>query len=278
MDRLDQRSDTDSRRPAIEAVSLPGARSIAAAMRRRRIAVWAFPGLIACALLGSMLGRLPEIALLGFVELAALAAFIHSRFRSKFGHSVGLTHGALAGHRPRRQRLLCQGHPEDLTATNVDAVSEATFQPIIVTRVHGLPERAYRRLGVLAALVLPVCAWLGFELWMAISVAAIVWWSPVLLEQTFPVYYRLVPGRMDVMRFCFWASAARTLQSVSLQSAEMTCTLDEGVMEIRPRNRGGPMFINVLGLTDPHTFVRGVFQAALCQAATPALPSGDLFG
>lgn len=176
------------------------------------------------------------------------------------------------------RRLQCRGHPLDLAGLR--ELPPSSFEPIIVTRLHALSACAFTRslLGV-TLVFMALCAWHKTPLWVPVLAVALLWWLPALVQCAYPVYYRIMPGRMDVMRSSAWSSRVKLVRSVQLGTADVVCWYDKHILKIRQNGRDAAVErVDLFGLNDPHQLVNGVFRGAICGELAPPAPTDRLLG
>jgi len=95
----------------------------------------------------------------------------------------------------------------------------------------------------------------------------------------YPRYFRIVPGRMDVMDFNFWGTRAVRVQSVNLRTAKVLVRYDQQYCEIESTEcTGERLKVDFAGMSEWHRFCEAVFRAAVSTTQTPTLPSDVLLG
>ena len=99
-------------------------------------------------------------------------------------------------------------------------------------------------------------------------------------------YYRVVPGRLEILRFGLVSAKVKERRSISLGDGNIVCRYDKQRLEISPSPvaqgaQHPPESVAVIhleGLDEPHAFVEAVFQGAICTRAAPELPVDELLG
>ena len=184
-----------------------------------------------------------------------------------------------------RSRLVCYGAPCELD--ELRRVRDAQFPPFIARRRKSLSRipwkaRALHALsaGDILAMVCAVVMYvLGLPWWSIVGVVVLVSMFPWAIGQTVHEYYRVTPQRLDRQRYSVWSTEARSLDTFSLDDAEVTCRYDKQELFIRSAGESTtPLAIDLSRLRSPHAFVDAVFRAAVCCEAVPLLPSDRLLG
>jgi hypothetical protein len=119
-------------------------------------------------------------------------------------------------------------------------------------------------------------SWATSGLWAFIFVVMIVM-LPRLWCYIFPTYYRVVPGRLDVLRGSPFARTPWVRERYDLRTAQVTARFDIHTAYLYwPGKRS--LEINWGTISEPEEFVKTVFQAAVCTHAAPPLPDDALLG
>lgn len=179
-------------------------------------------------------------------------------------------------------RLIAFGSLDDLS--HLTEISNQPFEPIIIER-NSVVSSMWWYFGVSMALglILNIAAnWLRGPLFatpgiiggLGFGAAAVLFWVPARM---IPVYYRIVPGRMDIMRFSLLRKKAKLLGQIDLSLARIRVEFARQTIEILSR-RDGQLKLRLFSVAEPHEFVRGLFQAALCRHPAPPLPDDKLLG
>lgn len=108
----------------------------------------------------------------------------------------------------------------------------------------------------------------GAFAWAAACVAGLRGWSIIR-----PRYIRVIPGRIDVLTFWFFAHEAGSCMSIDIRGAEISFA--SGVLRVRSKN-GNINEIGLAGVSDPDKFVQTVSLAALDPRSTPDVSVRDL--
>ena len=183
---------------------------------------------------------------------------------------------------PLGARLIAVGNLDDLS--NLTEFSDQPFEPIIIER-HMVVSSMWWvfATGLLAGLVLTALVmWLGgpfsgmpgLMAGLGFGVASVLFWIPARLR---PLYYRIVPGRMDAMRYSLFQKKAQLLGRIDLSMARIRVEFARQTIEIQSP-KDGRFKMRLFNVSEPHEFVRGLFQAALCKHPAPPLPDDQLLG
>ncbi len=246
--------------------------------RRRLVIYYGWPLVLLWSIAIDRLDRTGQLITMAVGVVVLLAVLVWQRRILRAYRSGTAREAASSQVHKCTRRLHCRGHPQDLAGLRNLPVS--SFEPIIVTRLHALSARAFTGSLLCAILVLmPICAWYKTPVWAPAVIAALLWWLPAMMQCAYPVYYRIVPGRMDVLRFHALSSRARHVRSVQLDTADVVCRYDNYILEIRQGGGDDAVErVDLFGLNDPHQFVKGVFQGAICEEPAPRLPRDRLLG
>lgn len=93
-----------------------------------------------------------------------------------------------------------------------------------------------------------------------------------------PVYYRLIPGRLDRLAYGFLRSKPVAATSVVLRDAPVYIDLTARKEFVRIGFAGGPVEFRRDRFSDPLGFALAVAQARLSRAETPPIPMDELLG
>lgn len=193
-----------------------------------------------------------------------------------------------------RYRLRAIGRPERLVALEpLVAKRPEHFEPVIV-RV----ARAREGTGRTLAKMLIMWGVLVGALYVGLFIASmfrtgpaaqtVLWWSfvfsagaigPLVFLLFWPTYVRIVPERLDVLRYSFLGRRAVETRSIDLRRAKVLVRAPRHALVILPGDDRGEWFCasGICGTRE------GEFEAAILNAArsdepSPPLPDGELIG
>jgi hypothetical protein len=176
-------------------------------------------------------------------------------------------------------RLLCYGDAAELG--RVHALNVHFSEPYIAmrllpafnTRTAVFVVGVYFLAGVLLMLTIPDPISTRFV--VPGLALAIVWVYPRL----FPEYYRVSPGRIEVLNFPLFGSRGRIVKSADLTQARVVCRYDQRRLHIAAEDDAGKtMTIDLWALSAPHEFAEAVFRSCLCTRQVSRLPQDELLG
>jgi hypothetical protein len=155
------------------------------------------------------------------------------------------------------------------------------FEPVIIERV--LAERSIVWIWVLGGIVAVIIqlilghvaqvGWTNFGPALYPIGMLIVW----LIQRLRPTYYRIVPGRMDVLRFSLLTNRARIAERYDLRTSRITARFDRGQIEFDADGEQ-TRTLKLFGLSRPYSFVAALFQGAISTHTAPPLPDDSLLG
>jgi hypothetical protein len=188
-------------------------------------------------------------------------------------------------HPDRGARVACTGSPEDLARLErLGPVDPEAFEPYIVRAANPMPSPR-QRLANLAAFAGAMGAGVVFglsEVGRGFSVAAPVFMVGTAMaiatvsSRLWPVYLRVSPGRLDVVRFDLWGRAVGGVERHDLRSSAVLVDIGQSCVFIA---RGGvTRDVAFGGVRDRHALAHAVLRGALCRAETPPLPDDSLVG
>lgn len=239
------------------------------------VGAFIMPVIVMVAVLGELLGGLSYPMLFGILVLCWISGVIVlgiiSRVRNR----------ALQP-REASTRLRCYGDYRDWPI--VESISNEFFEPLIVhttSAFRGSVPRLKRRLLMLAV-VATVLLLIYLTSQTTLVVAGLIVLSlvaRVLFKHLFPLYYRVVPGRLDILRYKPLSDAVADRQSIALGDAEIECRFNRYVLTVAQREDDAePFRISLVLIPDARNFARTIFQAAMCREPSPVLPGDDLLG
>jgi hypothetical protein len=174
-------------------------------------------------------------------------------------------------------RLNAFGLPEELAP--LAELRDTSFEPVIMERM--MAEWSMVRIVVLGC-ALAISLRLLLDLLtpglagpvgsLSYPIGLLIVW---LIQRLRPTYYRIVPGRMDIMRFSVLTNRATILDRWDLRNAHITVRFERqrvglGMSETK--------HVRLFGLAEPHRFVAAVFQGAISTHEAPPLPDDALLG
>ena len=100
---------------------------------------------------------------------------------------------------------------------------------------------------------------------------------PYLLQRFSPTYYRIVPGRLDILRGSFLRSRFWVHQRFDLKSTRITVRFNGRYVHlVAPDSK--PVRLTLSNVDDPYRFVEFLFRAAVCTHPAPPVPDDALLG
>lgn len=94
-----------------------------------------------------------------------------------------------------------------------------------------------------------------------------------------PAYYRVSPGRIEVLKFPAFGSRGRVAEFVDLTRARVICRYDQRRLDIAAQgDKAKTTTIDLWALSAPHEFAEAVFRGCLCTTQAPRLPQDELLG
>lgn len=177
-------------------------------------------------------------------------------------------------------RLWAIGNENDVA--EIAELRDVPFEPVIVS-----VERSFLRpvIAVLIGFVVTLSILIGiqrllpFHWYMALAlmippVLGIVTW---LLPKFAPAYYRMTPGRLELLRFNALRRDTRNavVRTWDLRTADIYW-MNHGIDISDAGESGDSTLINVLQLGEPQQFVYSLFRAAISTHESPPLPADRL--
>jgi len=234
-----------------------------------------FPILILGAVLSELLGGV------SYLTLFAVLATLWTVYVLVIWARAGIKKRA-DQERPGNPLLKCYGSAEDLA--RLDTISDEFFEPHIA-QTTWLFDVPYRRLMIVVWMVVhlvPLIVMMTLEYPVVIVVAFVLlisFFFRLFIRLGFPQYCRVVPGRVDILRYRPFSNKTKSRKSVSLEKATIECRFHKYLLEITPAGEEEPsvkVYLNTL--RDAKGFAEMVFQGAQCKRPSPILPDDELMG
>lgn len=184
-------------------------------------------------------------------------------------------------------RLTCVGHPDLLRKHG--ELADHPFEPEIFISTFGQPFS--RNMMIAACIVVLPAFFLGlyifsfvldwskqpwsegliFKVWFAVIIAAYA------AGWLWPTYLRIVPGRLDVMRFSNLSDRPVSIERIPLSQSRIVVDLRRGAVFI-DEAPGKTHEISILLMKDRERFTHRLFLAAISTHQPPPLPDDALLG
>ncbi len=176
-------------------------------------------------------------------------------------------------------RLSAFGRADELA--ELADLEDVPFEPVIIERRY--PNWSGGRFLLLGMAVVFVGIMFveGFTDLSARGIAAGAYAFGIMLARLIqclrPTYYRIVPGRLDLLRFSQLTNKARILRRWNLLETKVAVWFDSQTVELQPH--GAPATtIRLFGLSEPRRFVLALLQGAISTHRPPPLPDDQLLG
>lgn len=116
----------------------------------------------------------------------------------------------------------------------------------------------------------------GMPMFFDFQVAMFMWFLPTFF--LWPTYYRVVPGRLDIMKFPMISTGKAEVERVNLREPRVSADASSGAIRLE-RADGRRSYIQFLGTpTSRMEFAKAVAEAATSPHEAPALPDDELVG
>jgi hypothetical protein len=116
-----------------------------------------------------------------------------------------------------------------------------------------------------SALVL--CFMMSILIGPAVTLTALMW----------PTYFRVVPGRLDVLAYGPLGHGPPRMNSIDLRASRVLVDTNRDWIVVEPEGQG-PVGLELAGVWNRMEFARSVLEAARCRTPSPPLPEGELVG
>lgn len=237
-----------------------------------------------------------SIAISMSIILVAITATVVLVRRTQAGAWSGLRQIRVADN-GSSARIQCTGRPEELLG--IIRLRDTPFEPAIFprTQVADLFSRIHVKVYVLAV---PAAYVFCFVLAKFVNVtlqyfgvsnirldAGMFGALPMVMiglaaygiARLRPTYYRVVPGRLDILRYSALRAKVVFEQQIDLSLAWILVDFFNGPPRLTISHRdGGAIEIQLRDVQKPHQFAETVVWAAISTADSPQLPEGELIG
>jgi len=196
---------------------------------------------------------------------------------------------------PFESRVTCHGEPAEL-ADIVD-IPDASFEPaIFLGRADAFPKEfaSWGTAGLIVVSFSIIVIGMVFTVWLTkrlsgalgpLAQGAIFGTLPVigvpiirLWRTVFAEYYRIVPGRMDIMKFGPFRTRGRILNRINLRGATVSAKFTRQTIAITTADNPPEEHSLTMATRSPHAMTRAILRAAICTSPTPPLPDDELLG
>jgi hypothetical protein len=178
----------------------------------------------------------------------------------------------------------CFGTPEEAEA--LQAVPAGPGEPIIVPRLQSPRGGGYELMFLgTCGLALFLTHFLHSYLW-PLGYLLIIAADPLLkvlglvIHQFRPVYYRISPGLLQLVRGAWMSDKVRVTRRIPLHEVYIGIRFDKQMLYLFDGQKQELDTINLNGLAEPHRLAEAIVWAVRTaqQPATPPLPDGALMG
>lgn len=188
--------------------------------------------------------------------------------------------------------LVCYGDPVELA--RIQGMNDHRFEPVIVpsTRI-GRDKSEWMVVAAAAVALLISTEFYSFNYPMTILMVLTASVGAMLIGRVYARYYRIVPGRLDILDYGPLRARVRSRHSVSLRGASVVCRFDRRTLAVEAlditsasdtENHGNPaeqpqrVTVDLMTVASPHALAEGVFRGAICQHTAAGLPDDELVG
>lgn len=230
-------------------------------------------------ILGTPVGLTPQRAA-SFVLVPILIAYVGYRIReARFDLRFDRT---LDPAPDPGSRLCCVGRREDLAKRG--EFVDVPFEPILFTGYFSDETKRHMDVvGLMLTLIFGALFWFYFPMSnpTAMNRLLFVMWfsiasSSLIVAWLWPTYFRVMPGRLEVMRFSTLRGRAISFERFDMRQAWVLVDLRRSVVFI---NEGKKRAEYAIGLMRGRTcFAHALFWAAMNTHQAPELPEDRLLG
>jgi len=173
--------------------------------------------------------------------------------------------------------LTASGRPDELQP--VAELPDVPFEPAIFTKV--VFDGPLVSLVWLLFLISTCFGSMGaglFGRWFPFALLTFMLYGmPYLLQRFAPTYYRIVPGRLDVLRGAFLGPRLYVRRRFDLRLASVEVRFKDRCALLTVRY-SKPVTLILSSIDEPYRFVESLFRAAVCTHPAPPVPDDALLG
>lgn len=216
---------------------------------------------------------------LGYGDYVAVTGALVITFAIAIPISIARERKKLDGFRPSGGNpvLICAGNLEDLKA--VADLNDSFRQPYIAQDFNSFQTPVRATLTIVIGLLCVSC--IAFR-WPDPASALLISAIAVSAHEfaswfVFPVYYRVVPGQIDILKFRVFRENKTARETISLQDSTVRVSFRTRVLEIgRSVQDADTRRLRVGGVLRLPQLARAVFSARMCEESAPLLPANEL--
>lgn len=172
-------------------------------------------------------------------------------------------------------RLRASGRQEEIDP--ISQLQDVPFEPVIILKAYSTVIQV-----VLVVLLFPLMIFFPVYYdsrvpYHLIVPMLILWLLPKIVQWLYPVYYRVVPGRLDVLRSTPFSDRVQIREQWDLRASMIVANFKEQTLVITEPDGDG-LNLNLSVIYEPYRLVNAVFHAAICTRPAPPLPEDQLLG
>ncbi|MBN1510993.1 MAG: hypothetical protein JXB13_03185 [Phycisphaerae bacterium] len=177
-------------------------------------------------------------------------------------------------------RRACYGNPDELET--IAQTPREPFEPVVVqvSTYDCLPGWLFVPAILAVGIGTYFLPGIGGSVVTAAAIALAVHVLGRLAGQiAWPTYYRVVPGRLEVLRYSPFRRAPVLSRTLLLRDAMIVCDLRQRYLMVLDHvDAPQGLHFNLWRVPDPLAFAQAVFRGATVAADAPALPEDELLG
>jgi hypothetical protein len=229
------------------------------------------PVAILCAILADLVAGVPAAYTAPALTIACVVA--RRLCKARAAH-VGLRYS------PTHTDSLfsCYGNVDELDA--IGHYPDVAFEPYIVSypEPFGTPGKAALLILLFGTASTFVYATLRNRSLAILSMLIVVCGYRIVSRVLFCQYYRILPGKLDVLSARPGTVKIRIIRSIALDDAKIVCRFDKGIVEIDHKGPGGRERIDLRAISNPWDFVEMLYRGAVARPVEYGVPCDELTG
>jgi len=229
-------------------------------------------------------GSLKPLLVIG--AIAGIASLIFIAIKIRAAPPIPDELAARIAPRPDpRFRLRLIAHPAN--AAHFTSIGNQPFEPRIYRSITGPAAFTKgRRAAIIVCCIVVYAAELAIArvLMHGVNAAVVYLMLTGLLGQAaliaammWPTYFRLVPGRLDILAYGLLGHGKPKLESIDLRASRVLVDTNTDTLIVEREGKEA-VGLTFAGVPNRMEFARSVLEAARCTASTPPLPEDELVG
>lgn len=175
-------------------------------------------------------------------------------------------------------RIVVIGKPQELAL--LQDLEDVPFEPIIISKIMNMA--IYGCLGITLIIVTFVLIFTSPASRRVFGISVLAFPIGLLVSflwrQAFPTYFRIVPGRLDLIQFNAFTNRRIRFEGWDLRTSDITLDFKKQLLTIVAAKTGKKKEIQLVEAAEPYRLATAVMQAAICSYEAAPLPDDQLLG